>query len=62
MPPVNVWFKSSHSAAASNSCVEVRFTGAGVGVRDSTRRSAGTHWVTPAAWQMFVQAVRSERL
>lgn len=61
MPPANVWFKSSYSSAASNTCVEVRFTDDGVGVRDTKRHAAGTHQVSAGIWQAFIVAVKGDR-
>jgi len=61
MPPVNEWFTSSYSAAASNNCVEVRGAGSAVGVRDSKRVDGGTHRVAAETWRAFVGAVRRDR-
>ncbi|MGM1064978.1 DUF397 domain-containing protein [Saccharothrix sp. Mg75] len=51
------WFKSSYSGAATDNCVEVRFAGSAVGVRDSknTRESLT---VSPAGWAAFTGALR----
>lgn len=53
------WFKSSHSAPASDNCVEVRFAGAerAVGVRDS-KNTRATLTVPAAGWSAFVTSMR----
>lgn len=56
------WFKSSYSSGASNSCVEVRYTGRGVAVRDTKRHAAGTHQVSAGTWRAFIGAVKCDRL
>lgn len=49
------WFKSSHSDAASDNCVEVRFTGSDlVGVRDSKCPDGGALWLPATSWSTFV--------
>ncbi|WP_190822404.1 DUF397 domain-containing protein [Saccharopolyspora pogona] len=52
------WFKSSRSAAASNTCVEVRLTDQAVGVRDSKVPEAGHITVSHAAWRAFLNRLR----
>ncbi|HEX4721063.1 MAG TPA: DUF397 domain-containing protein [Pseudonocardiaceae bacterium] len=47
------WFKSSYSAAANDSCVEVRIADS-VGVRDTKNRDAGTLWLTGPTWTAFL--------
>lgn len=55
------WFKSSHSGAASEGCMEVRITDATVGVRDSKHR--GPSFAVPTgAWNRFVAAVKDDRI
>ncbi len=53
------WFKSSYSNAAA-ACVEVRFTGDAVLIRDSKDRAHGpTLAVTPTAWAAFLDGLAS---
>lgn len=47
------WFKSSHSNAGGDQCVEVRITDDGVGVRDSKAPAAGFR-VGSRAWAAFL--------
>ncbi|SHH01089.1 protein of unknown function [Streptoalloteichus hindustanus] len=54
------WYKSSHSAAASNNCVEVRITDEAVGVRDSKDRSGPALSFERKAWAAFVKRVRND--
>jgi Domain of unknown function (DUF397) len=44
------WFKSTHSEAGNDNCVEVRLTPDAVGVRDSKSPSTGELWIPPATW------------
>lgn len=53
------WFKSSYSAAASDTCVEVRLTGEAVGLRDSKHPDGGALWVDPFVWMSFIAVVPS---
>ncbi|GGM83577.1 hypothetical protein GCM10012275_62730 [Longimycelium tulufanense] len=48
------WLKSSRSNSGGDNCVEVRLTGTSVGIRDSKSLDAGTLWVTPSIWSLFV--------
>ncbi len=53
------WFKSSYSNAAS-ACVEVRFAGDAVLVRDSKNRAHGpTLTVTATEWAAFLDGLPS---
>jgi len=53
------WFKSSYSNAAS-ACVEVRFAGDAVLVRDSKNRAQGPPLaVTTTAWAAFIEGLPS---
>ena len=53
------WFKSSYSNAAS-ACVEVRFAGDAVLVRDSKNRVHGPALaVTTTAWAAFLEGMPS---
>ena len=56
--PQRDWFKSSRSSDNAN-CVEVRFAGGGVGVRDS-KDPGPTLAFADAAWVRFLHAVRSD--
>ncbi|RNL83639.1 DUF397 domain-containing protein [Halostreptopolyspora alba] len=56
------WFKSSHSAGASNACVEARITPMDVHVRDSTHPHGAVLTVDTPAWWAFLKAVRSDQL
>lgn len=48
------WFKSSRSSGGSNACVEVRFTEAVVGVRDSKNLHGPTFSFTARGWKAFL--------
>ena len=53
------WFKSSYSDT-STSCVEVRFAGDAVLVRDSKNRAHGpTLAMTTTAWAAFLEGLSS---
>ncbi len=55
------WFKSSYSNAAAT-CVEVRFSGGAVLVRDSKNRVHGpTLAVTTTEWAAFLEGLASLR-
>jgi Domain of unknown function (DUF397) len=61
MPHRVSWKKSSYSAANGN-CVEVARLGAGyIGVRDSKNPVLPALGFTPAGWQAFITAVKSNR-
>ncbi len=47
------WFKSTYSSGGSNACVEVRFTEASVGVRDSKNPDGPRFSFTSRAWASF---------
>jgi Tfp pilus assembly protein PilW len=51
------WFKCSSSASSGSSCIEVRITNAGVGVRDSKNQSGPSFVVGAKAWEAFVALV-----
>ncbi|MGW2780416.1 DUF397 domain-containing protein [Streptomyces populi] len=56
------WRRASTSDAAGNQCVEVRWTGYRVLVRDSVR-SDGEHLaLAPGAWQTFLNALHTPHL
>ncbi|MBB5806687.1 hypothetical protein F4560_006455 [Saccharothrix ecbatanensis] len=48
------WFKSTYSSGGSNGCVEVRFTEAAVGVRDSKNPHGPAFSFTGRAWGSFL--------
>ena len=53
------WFTSSYSVNATD-CVEVRFSGDAVLIRDSKNRAHGpTLAVTTTAWAAFLEGLRS---
>jgi uncharacterized protein DUF397 len=52
------WFKSSRSAAASNTCIEVRITDQAVAVRDSKAPEAGQLVFPYTAWRVFLRRLR----
>ncbi|MEV0700325.1 DUF397 domain-containing protein [Saccharopolyspora sp. NPDC050389] len=52
------WFKSTRSAAASNTCVEVRLTDQAVAVRDSKAPEDGQLVVPHAVWRAFLRRLR----
>ena len=54
------WRKSSHSGGG-NDCVEVAYTPAAVGVRDSKNPAAGVLVFTEAQWHGFLGGVRAGR-
>ncbi len=53
------WFKSSRSSDNAN-CVEVRFAGGAVGVRDSKDRAGPALAFDAGAWAGFLHALRTE--
>ncbi|WP_433266692.1 DUF397 domain-containing protein [Actinosynnema sp. CS-041913] len=53
------WLKSTRSSGGSNACVEVRFTDATVGVRDSKNPDGPRFSFTARAWATFVGRVGS---
>ena len=53
------WFKSSHSDAGNDTCVEVRITSDAIGIRDSKARSAGELRLTSAAWSAMKDSLLS---
>lgn len=56
--PDRDWFKSSRSSSNAN-CVEVRFAGDAVGVRDSKDRSGPALTFGAASWIGFVASLKS---
>ncbi|MQY20437.1 DUF397 domain-containing protein [Nocardia macrotermitis] len=48
------WRKSSYSGTNGGNCVEVRFNGRGVQVRDSKDKSGPVLSFTPGEWDTFV--------
>ncbi|HVV19319.1 MAG TPA: DUF397 domain-containing protein [Pseudonocardiaceae bacterium] len=57
---MRTWRKSTYSAE-NGSCVEVAFSEATVGVRDSKNTGAGHLTVAPAQWNAFVATVKSRQ-
>lgn len=55
------WFKSSRSSDNA-ACVEVRFGGGVVGVRDSKDRGGPVLTFDAPAWTAFVSALKDDRL
>lgn len=53
------WFKSSRSSSNAN-CVEVRFAGEAVGVRDSKDRGGPALAFTVPAWASFLSGLPSD--
>jgi hypothetical protein len=51
------WRKSTRSGA--NGCVEVNLAAAEVGVRDSKDANSPIITFAPAAWQSFIEQIRS---
>lgn len=51
------WRKSSYSGGGDNSCVEVAFAAATVGVRDSKNTGGPALSFPPAAWRRFAHTV-----
>ncbi|SCL25215.1 protein of unknown function [Micromonospora pallida] len=56
--PHRDWFKSSRSASNA-ACVEVRFAGGNVGVRDSKDRSGPALAFDGGAWTSFLGALKT---
>ncbi|WP_406164517.1 DUF397 domain-containing protein [Streptomyces sp. NBC_00996] len=56
------WRKSTHSGGAQGNCLEVRFLGGEILIRDSTTSSLLLAHVSAPAWSIFVRAVRDGRL
>lgn len=54
------WRKSSRSAQQT-SCVEVGRVADGTAVRDTKNRSAGYFTTTPAQWNVFLNALKTDR-
>ncbi|WP_341718056.1 DUF397 domain-containing protein [Micromonospora sp. FIMYZ51] len=54
------WFKSSRSSSNAN-CVEVRFAGGAVGVRDSKDRSGPALAFGAGTWTAFLHALKADR-
>ncbi|MDG4832913.1 DUF397 domain-containing protein [Solwaraspora sp. WMMD1047] len=56
--PDRDWFKSSRSSNNA-SCVEVRFAGGGVGIRDSKDRTGPTLAFDGAGWTSFLTTLKA---
>jgi hypothetical protein len=56
--PDREWFKSSRSSSNA-SCVEVRFAGGGVDVRDTKDRTGPTLAFDAAGWTTFLTTLKS---
>ncbi|WP_104482321.1 DUF397 domain-containing protein [Actinokineospora auranticolor] len=52
------WFKSSHSAAAEENCVEIRLTRSAVGIRDTKNRSGGALALPPVSWRTLIDGTK----
>lgn len=59
MTPDTGWFKSSYSNSGSDACIEVRFTDATAGVRDSKDRQGGALWLSSYSWSGFLSFAKS---
>ncbi|MFE2583771.1 DUF397 domain-containing protein [Streptomyces sp. NPDC059378] len=53
------WRRASASDAAGNQCVEVRFSGRQIFVRDSVRPQGPHLALSHGAWQSFLDALQS---
>jgi predicted secreted Zn-dependent protease len=53
----NTWRKSSKSGS-NGACVEVRFTGESIEVRDTKNRSGGQLSFTVEEWHAFISGVK----
>ncbi|RCW40683.1 uncharacterized protein DUF397 [Halopolyspora algeriensis] len=49
------WFTSSYSGPNNNSCVEARFTGRGIDIRDSKDRQGGHLSFDADRWADFLR-------
>lgn len=54
---INEWTKSSFSTAANN-CVEAKYDGEKIHVRNSKSPEAGTATFTPDEWKAFLSGIR----
>ncbi|RKT51720.1 DUF397 domain-containing protein [Saccharothrix australiensis] len=52
------WFKSSHSTAGSNGCLEVRFAETTVDVRDSKNTAGPRFSFSSRAWRSFLTSAK----
>lgn len=52
------WRISSHSQQGGSTCVEVAPLPGAVGVRDTTRRDAGTHIISAGAFAALIAAIK----
>ncbi|GLW94428.1 DUF397 domain-containing protein [Actinokineospora globicatena] len=53
------WFKSTHSGAVNENCVEVRLTDTAACVRDTKNRTAGTLSLHPTTWAAFLTTTKN---
>lgn len=53
------WFKSSYSGGNNPSCVEARFSGGGIDIRDSKAPEGSVLRFGPDAWQKFLDRLAS---
>lgn len=61
MKPDGLWRKPTRCGEGGD-CVEVAFTGEGVGIRDSKRLSQGALSLTPGQWQDLIDRVKTGEL
>lgn len=61
-PDDTAWFKSSHSGAGNDSCVEVAMLPGRVGVRDSVDPDGPKLAFSPAEWRALTARIKDGRL
>lgn len=54
------WRKSSYSEMSDNDCVEIRFDGPAVLIRDSKDPAGPVLRVSAEAWSTFIDALRAD--